>query len=89
MAPQKEYWREQKQAWKEEWRQNWDDAWKTATGTREDVARLKLERLLRRFVEDVRENARKSGVDDDDLAAAQDVLDEARERLNGIFREEP
>ncbi|MCP9954150.1 PadR family transcriptional regulator [Actinomadura madurae] len=86
---QKEYWREQKQAWKEEWRQNWDDAWKTATGTREDVARLKLERLLRRFVEDVRENARKSGVDDDDLAAAQDVLDEARERLNGIFREEP
>ncbi|URM99638.1 helix-turn-helix transcriptional regulator [Actinomadura madurae] len=86
---QKEYWREQKQAWKEEWRQNWDDAWKTATGTREDVARLKLERLLRRFVEDVRENARKSGVDDDDLAAAQDALDEARERLNGIFREEP
>ncbi|SFO65099.1 MULTISPECIES: PadR family transcriptional regulator [Actinomadura] len=86
---QKEYWREQKQAWKEEWRQNWDDAWKTATGTREDVARLKLERLLRRFVEDVRKNAKKSDLDDDDLAAAQDVLDEACERLSVIFRREP
>ncbi|TYK48997.1 PadR family transcriptional regulator [Actinomadura decatromicini] len=78
---QKEHWREQKQAWKEEWRQNWEDAWKTATGTREDVARLKLERLLRRFVEDVRKAAKASDLDDDDLAAAQALLDEARERL--------
>lgn len=87
---QKEYWREQKQAWKEEWRQNWDDAWKTATGTREDVARLKLERLLRRFVEDVRKSATSARMDDDDLAAAQAILDETRERLrNEVFRREP
>jgi DNA-binding PadR family transcriptional regulator len=85
---QKEYWREQKQAWKEEWRQNWDDAWKTATGTHEDVARLKLERLLRRFVEDVRKNAKKARLDDDDLAAAQALLDETRERLDEIFRKD-
>lgn len=78
---QKEHWREQKQAWKEEWRQNWEDAWKTATGTREDVARLKLERLLRRFVEDVRKAAKPSDLDEDDLAAAQALLDETRERL--------
>ncbi|MEU8121983.1 PadR family transcriptional regulator [Spirillospora sp. NPDC049024] len=87
---QKEHWREQKQAWKEEWRQNWDDAWKTATGTREDVARLKLERLLRRFVEDVRKSAKKARLDDDDLAAAQALLDETRERLrNEIFDRRP
>ncbi|GAA4390093.1 hypothetical protein GCM10023088_65490 [Actinomadura verrucosospora] len=87
---QKEHWREQTQAWKEEWRQNWDDAWKTATGTREDVARLKLERLLRRFVEDVRGSAKNARLGDDDLAAAQAVLDEARERLrNEIFDREP
>lgn len=78
---QKEYWREQKQSWKEEWRQSWDDAWKTATGTREDVARLKLERLLRKFVEDVRKAAKHSRLDDDGLAAAQAILDEARARL--------
>ncbi|GAA2284033.1 helix-turn-helix transcriptional regulator [Actinomadura sp. NPDC048955] len=87
---QKEHWREQKQAWKEEWRQNWDDAWKTATGTRDDVARLKLERLLRRFVEDVRESAKEARLDDDGLAAAQALLDEARERLRDeVFRREP
>lgn len=84
---QKEYWREQKQAWKEEWRQNWEDAWKTATGTREDIARLKLERLLRRFVEDVRKAAKSSGLDDDGLAAAQSLLDETRDRLKAeVFR---
>lgn len=86
---QKEHWAEQKQAWKEEWRQNWDDAWKTATGTHEDVARLKLERLLREFVEDVRRSAKKAHLDDDALTAAQAILDEAQERLkNEIFRKE-
>ncbi|TDC71058.1 PadR family transcriptional regulator [Actinomadura sp. GC306] len=78
---QKEFWREQKQAWKEEWRQNWDDAWKTATGTREDVARLKLERLLRTFVEDVRKSATRSRLDEDGLAAVQAILDETCARL--------
>nr|WP_203596777.1 PadR family transcriptional regulator [Actinomadura bangladeshensis] len=87
---QKEYWRDQKQAWKEEWRQNWDDAWKTATGTRDDVARLKLERLLRTFVEDVRKSAKKARLDEDDLAAAQALLEETRERLKKeVFRKEP
>ncbi|GAA4240498.1 hypothetical protein GCM10022254_65370 [Actinomadura meridiana] len=84
---QKEYWREQKRAWKEEWRRNWEDAWKTATGTREDVARLKLERLLRTFVEDVRAAATTARLDDDDLAAAQTLMEETRERLRAeVFR---
>ncbi|MFG2090155.1 MULTISPECIES: PadR family transcriptional regulator [unclassified Spirillospora] len=74
-------WRDQKQAWKEEWRQNWDEAWKTATGSREDIVRLKLERLLRTFVEDVRKAAKHSRLDDDGLAAAQAILEEARARL--------
>ncbi|GAA2601473.1 PadR family transcriptional regulator [Actinomadura fulvescens] len=78
---QMDHWREQKQAWAEEWRQNWDDAWKTATGSKDDVARLKLERLLRRFVEDVRKTAKKAHLDDDDLAAVQALLDETRDRL--------
>ncbi|XRQ04195.1 helix-turn-helix transcriptional regulator [Actinomadura welshii] len=78
---QKEYWREQKQAWKEEWRQNWDDAWTTATGTQDDVARLKLERLLRRFVEDVRKSAKHARLDEDALGGAQAILDEACARL--------
>lgn len=83
----KEHWREQKQAWTEEWRQNWDDAWKTATGTNDDIARLKLERLLRKFVEDIRKSAKKAHLDDDDLTAVQALLDETRERLkNEILR---
>ncbi|KAB2343323.1 PadR family transcriptional regulator [Actinomadura rudentiformis] len=78
---QKDHWREQKQAWMEEWRQNWDEAWKTATGSKDDIARLKLERLLRKFVEDVRKSAKKARLDDDDLTAVQALLDETRERL--------
>ena len=54
---------------------------------REDVARLKLERLLRGFVEDVRKAAKQARLDDDDLAAAEALLDETRDRLkNEIFR---
>ncbi|WP_131737700.1 PadR family transcriptional regulator [Actinomadura roseirufa] len=84
---QKEHWREQKQQWKEEWRQNWEDAWKTATGTGEDIARLKLERLLRRFVEDVRKGAQHARLDDEDLAAVQALLEETRDRLRDeVFR---
>ncbi|MFC6878618.1 MULTISPECIES: PadR family transcriptional regulator [Actinomadura] len=84
---QREYWREQKQAWKEEWRQNWEDAWKTATGTKDDVARLKLERLLRGFVEEVRKSAKHARLGEHDLEAVQDLLDDARERLrDDIFR---
>lgn len=86
---QKDYWREQTQTWKEEWRQNWEDAWKTATGTPDDVARLKLERLLRTFVEDVRKAAKNAKLDADALAAAQAVLNEARDRLKDeVFRKD-
>ncbi|WP_329519753.1 PadR family transcriptional regulator [Spirillospora sp. NBC_01491] len=78
---QKDHWREQTQAWKEEWRRNWEEAWKTATGTKDDLARLKLERLLGRFVEDVREQAREARLGEDDLATAETLLDATRERL--------
>ncbi|MFI0355496.1 helix-turn-helix transcriptional regulator [Actinomadura sp. 9N407] len=78
---QRDHWREQTQAWKEEWRGTWEDAWKTATGSREDLARLKLERLLHSFVDDVRTGAEGTRLDDDDLAAVQAILDETRERI--------
>ncbi|WP_030164877.1 PadR family transcriptional regulator [Spirillospora albida] len=86
---QKDHWREQTQTWKEEWRQNWEDAWKTATGTPDEVARLKLERLLRTFVEDVRKAAKNAKLDADALAAAQALLGETRERLKDeVFRKD-
>lgn len=78
---QKDYWREQRQAWKEEWRRNWDDAWKTATGTPQDIARLELERMLRTFVENVRESALDSDLDDDGLARVHGMLEETVSRL--------
>lgn len=78
---QKEHWREQKQSWKQEWRRNWDDAWKTATGSPDDVARLKLERLLRGFVEDVRTAAKDVSLDEANLTAARTLLDETVRRL--------
>lgn len=84
---QKDYWREQRQAWKDEWRQNWDDAWKTATGTSEDITRVKLERTLRKFVEDVRKNAQRSHLDEEGLARIQALLDETAERVRTeVFR---
>ncbi|GAA2419286.1 hypothetical protein GCM10010191_32920 [Actinomadura vinacea] len=85
---QKEHWREQSQAWKVEWWHAWEDAWKTATGSRHDVARLKVERLLRSFVVDVRTAAGDARLDDDDLAAVQALLEETRERLRTeVFRD--
>jgi len=78
---QKEHWREQSQAWMEEWRRTWEDAWKTATGSREDVVRLRLERALHAFVDDVRKAARNARLSDDDLASAQTLLNETRDRL--------
>ncbi|MEU5881897.1 helix-turn-helix transcriptional regulator [Spirillospora sp. NPDC047279] len=86
---QKDHWREQKQAWKEEWRRNWDDAWKAATGSKDDIARLKLERALRTFVEDVRGAAKDSRLSDDDLAAVQALLEETRERLRTEILDPP
>ncbi|GLZ05447.1 hypothetical protein Acsp03_29130 [Actinomadura sp. NBRC 104412] len=78
---QKEHWREQSQAWMEEWRRTWEDAWKAATGSREDVVRLRLERALHAFVDDVRTAARNARLSDDDLTAAQALLNETRDRL--------
>jgi DNA-binding PadR family transcriptional regulator len=77
---QKEYWRDQKRAWKEEWRHTWEDAWTTATGTPEDATRVKLDRTLRRFVEDVRAAARE-GVTEDQLARTRELIAETSERL--------
>ncbi|MFC4905950.1 PadR family transcriptional regulator [Actinomadura gamaensis] len=78
---QKEYWREQKEAWKEEWRLNWEDAWRNVTGSDDEIARLKLERLMRRFVEDVRKDAEKASLDTLDLTAVETLLSETRTRL--------
>lgn len=77
---QKAYWREQKRAWKQEWRHTWDDAWTTATGDGDDATRVKLDRTLRRFVDDVRGAARK-GVDDDQVARIRELLAETAERV--------
>jgi DNA-binding PadR family transcriptional regulator len=76
---QKAYWKEQKRAWKEEWRQTWDDAWTTATGTGEDAVRVKLDRALRRFVEDVRDAAG-DGIDDARIAKLRELLTETSQR---------
>lgn len=81
---QKDHWREQTQHWKDEWARHWEDAWKTATGTRQDVARLDLEKLLSSFVEDVRRATRKSDLSQEDLTAVQTLLEETRDRLRGI-----
>ncbi|GAA4636554.1 hypothetical protein GCM10023196_086780 [Actinoallomurus vinaceus] len=77
---QKEHWREHKRVLKEEWRQTWDDAWATATGTSEDAARVKLDRALRKFVDEIRVAAR-DGVDDEQIAEVRALLAETSERL--------
>jgi DNA-binding PadR family transcriptional regulator len=83
---QKAYWKEQKRTWKEEWRHTWDDAWTTATCTTEDAARIKLDRVLRKFVEDVRA-APRDGLDDDQITKTRELLAETSERIRSeIFR---
>jgi DNA-binding PadR family transcriptional regulator len=77
---QKAYWNEQKRVWKQEWRRTWDDAWITATGTSEDAVRVKVDRALRKFVEDVHDAAR-GGVDDARLAALRELLAETSQRI--------
>ena len=77
----KEHWREQRAAWAREWRQNWEEAWRTATGTAEEVARLKLERALRAFVEDVRESVGRTGLTEEGLAEIQAALEETAARI--------
>jgi DNA-binding PadR family transcriptional regulator len=77
---QKEYWKDHKRAWKEEWRHTWEDAWTTATGTPDDATRVKLDRTLRKFVEDVRA-ATRDGVSEDQLTRARELLAETSERF--------
>ncbi|GAA4503309.1 hypothetical protein GCM10023191_056060 [Actinoallomurus oryzae] len=77
---QKEQWKHHKRALKEEWRHTWEDAWATATGTPDDAARVKLDRTLRRFVEEARAAARE-GVSDEQLARTRELLAETSERL--------
>jgi DNA-binding PadR family transcriptional regulator len=79
----KEEWKQQQRALKDEWRRTWDDAWTTATG--DDVARgqMKLDRLLRKFADDVHRAAdgHSERLDEETLAAAGELLTETVERL--------
>ncbi len=77
---QKEHWKDQKRVLKEEWRYTWEDAWATATGSPEDAARVKLDRTLRKFVEDVRA-ASSDGLDEDRLAQMRELLAETSQRI--------
>ncbi|MCO6007677.1 PadR family transcriptional regulator [Actinoallomurus purpureus] len=77
---QKAQWKEQKRVLKEEWRHTWDDAWATATGTSEDAARVKLDRALRKFVDEIHTAAR-DGVDEEQVAAVRELLAETSARL--------
>jgi hypothetical protein len=88
---QREQWREQTQAWKREWHRSWDDAWKTATGSPDEIVRLKLERVLRRFVEEVRTATADGGsLDETRLAAARTLLDDTLRRLReDVLRSAP
>ncbi|HZB29088.1 MAG TPA: helix-turn-helix transcriptional regulator [Streptosporangiaceae bacterium] len=79
----KEEWKQQQRALKDEWRRTWDDAWTAATG--DDTARgqMKLDRLLRKFADDVHRAAdgQSERLDEEALAAVTDLLTETVERL--------
>ncbi|GAA0328012.1 PadR family transcriptional regulator [Actinoallomurus spadix] len=77
---QKAQWKEHKRALQEEWRFTWDEAWATATGTSEDAARVKLDRALRKFVDEVR-SASRDGLDEEQVAAVRTILAETSARL--------
>ncbi len=77
---QKAQWNDQKRALKDEWRNTWGDAWTTATGTAEATARVKLDRALRKFVEDVR-SATREGLDEERLKQTRELLAETSERI--------
>lgn len=81
----KAHWKEQQRAWKEEWRHTWDDAWATATGDAEEATRIKLDRSLRSFVDQVHKAATADGLDEERLEATRRLLTETTERVNKIF----
>lgn len=77
---QKETWKDHKRALKEEWRHTWEDAWATATGTPDEATRVKLDRALRKFVDDVRAASR-DGLDDEQLDRTRELLAETSRRI--------
>ena len=86
---QKEYWKDHKRTLKEEWRHTWEDAWATATGTQDRAARVKLDRALRKFVEEVR-GAAQEGLDDEQLTRTRELLAETSQRVRSeIFGRTP
>jgi DNA-binding PadR family transcriptional regulator len=84
----KEEWKEQQRAFKDEWRRTWEDAWTAATADDVALAQMKLERMLRKFADDVHSVAGRSArLDEETLAAAKELLAETLERLRTeIFR---
>jgi DNA-binding PadR family transcriptional regulator len=79
---QKQEWKQQKQTLKEEWRQSWEDAWTAATGDEAALGHMKLDRMLRKFVEDVHLAAGASArLDEDALGTAGELLTETVERM--------
>jgi DNA-binding PadR family transcriptional regulator len=78
----KEEWKQHKHALKEEWRRTWEDAWTVATGDDSALGQMKLDRMLRKFVEDVHRAAVPGvSLDEDSLAAARELLTETAERM--------
>jgi DNA-binding PadR family transcriptional regulator len=85
---QKETWKDHKRALKEEWRNTWEDAWATATGTPDDATRVKLDRALRKFVEEVH-GASREGLDDEQLARTRELLAETSRRIRSEIFDTP
>jgi DNA-binding PadR family transcriptional regulator len=78
----KEEWKQHKRALKDEWRKTWEDVWTVATGDDAALGQMKLDRLLRKFVEDVHRAAGPGApLDEDTLAAARELLTETGERM--------
>jgi DNA-binding PadR family transcriptional regulator len=84
----KDEWKQHKRALKEEWRHTWEDAWTAATGDDAALGQMKLDRALRKFVDDVHQMAGQgASVDEQSLAAASELLTETLERMRvEIFR---
>lgn len=78
----KDEWKHQQRALKDEWRRTWEDAWTAATGGDDALGQMKLDRLLRKFTDDVHSAAGGDArLDDESLAATKELLTETIERL--------
>ncbi|HEY7486881.1 MAG TPA: helix-turn-helix transcriptional regulator [Streptosporangiaceae bacterium] len=79
---QKDDWRQHKRALKEEWRHTWEDVWTAATGDDDALGQMKLDRILRKFADDVQQVAgRGVRLDENTLSAARELLEETAERM--------